>query len=341
MVMGRTWRQLFLAAVLVAGCHVVLPLSSRGNDGISEDREAPDLPTVVDLALLSDLPLDTAVPGDLPRDAAPDAGQDLCESPQPVNNMLSDTGQKISLVEPALMPDGNTLLAREDQTTTHWVATRPGPSGAFGPWQKWSGWLFGDWEDPSFFRRGGTDYAIVARSVRGGSRWLERCDPAGTCDKLSFTGLAPGLDLDGPDIRAGVGGPEELVLAAGGELYLATATDPKGPWSAAPITKVNGVKLDDDPAISAEGLWLVFGSDRAGSMDLLVATRAPGADFELLWLPLQLAFGSSVNSPREDAAPDLAPMASGVGLELFFHSDRGESGGPGPFTIYRASCELK
>jgi hypothetical protein len=338
--MGRT-RRLLLAVVLVAGCHAVLPLSTS-SDGISEDKAGPDLPMAVDLARPSDLPRDASFDrGDLARDATSDASQYLCEKAQPVNTMQSDTGVKLSLIEPALMYDGKTLLAREDETVNHWVSTRPGPTGAFGPWKKWSG-LPGDWEDPSFFRRNQIDYVIVARSVRGASRYLEHCDLAGTCDKLSFTGISAGLDLDGPDIRAGVGGKEELVFAGGGELYIASATGPKGPWTAAPTSKLNLANVnDDDPAISADGLWLVFGSNRAGSMDLFLAGRLPGKSFDLVLFPLQVAFGLSVNSPREDAAPDLAPMASGVGIELFFHSDRGESGGPGPFTIYRASCELK
>ena len=88
------------------------------------------------------------------------------------------------------------------------------------------------------------------------------------------------------------------------------------------LSPVNMSNQDYDPFVSADGLMLLFGSDRtggSGGTDIWMATRTTTDD---PWgTPLNL--GPTINSPHRDTDPSL----SIDGLSLFFTSDRPEGFG--------------
>jgi Tol biopolymer transport system component len=91
------------------------------------------------------------------------------------------------------------------------------------------------------------------------------------------------------------------------------------------LVGVNSSARDDRPAVSSDGLTIIFSSDRAGTagdLDLWLATRSNAqADFSN---PTNL---SALNSTASDGEPNF----SADDRELFFISSRG-----GSFEIYRA-----
>jgi Tol biopolymer transport system component len=105
---------------------------------------------------------------------------------------------------------------------------------------------------------------------------------------------------------------------------------PLGPFGGEQnLAEVNSADYDLSPAISADGLTLIFTSDRAdgaGGYDLWLASRtSPSGSFGA---PENMA---ELNSPDSDSAPEL----SADGLTLFFASDRG--GGQGDFDLWFAT----
>jgi Tol biopolymer transport system component len=92
---------------------------------------------------------------------------------------------------------------------------------------------------------------------------------------------------------------------------------------------VNSAARDDNPALSADGLSLYFGSNRPGGfgdIDIWVTRRASR---DSPWGP-PVNLGPLINTPFVDGAPSLSPD----GHLLFFHSNR--PGAVGLFDIYVA-----
>jgi Tol biopolymer transport system component len=111
-------------------------------------------------------------------------------------------------------------------------------------------------------------------------------------------------------------------------LYVATRPSKKDPFGTpAPIPNVNSQFSDEFPSVSADGLMLVFSSDRAnpGYEHIYVSTRSSTSS----------AFGapvlvSSLTSSAVDREGYLLP----AGTELYFASNR--AGGAGSDDIYRS-----
>jgi hypothetical protein len=108
----------------------------------------------------------------------------------------------------------------------------------------------------------------------------------------------------------------------------------KGDWKFDTPTNlgdtVNSPQDDTEPVLSADGLTLIFASNRpggAGGDDLWTATRA--SIDQPFSTPINL--GERVNSSRDDTAPTL----SSDGLRLIFASNR--SGGRGDFDLWISS----
>ena len=103
------------------------------------------------------------------------------------------------------------------------------------------------------------------------------------------------------------------------DLWITTRDSPVDSW-AKPINlgpAVNSDVNDSDATLSADGLTLLFNSNRSGGlgqMDLWMSTRA---DKSARWTPA-IHLGTIVNSPHGE----LAPALSADGLTLVFNSDR-------------------
>ncbi len=125
--------------------------------------------------------------------------------------------------------------------------------------------------------------------------------------------------------------------AGGNDLWMSTRVSPGGPFGE-PINLgaiINSSANDDYPALSADGLTLVFNSNRPGGQgrhDLFMCRRAsPGEPFDQ---PVNL--GPTVNSNANEGNPVL----SSDGLTLLFQSDR--AGGQGSYDLWvcrRASMD--
>jgi Tol biopolymer transport system component len=108
-----------------------------------------------------------------------------------------------------------------------------------------------------------------------------------------------------------------------------------GPEWSAPVNLgpvVNSAMRDDNPALSADGLSLYFGSDRpggVGNIDIWVTRRASR---DSPWGP-PVNLGPPVNTPFIDGAPSLSPD----GHLLFIHSNRTGALGASDIWVARRS----
>lgn len=163
---------------------------------------------------------------------------------------------------------------------------------------------------------GGRDMWSTTRSTTS--------DPWGTPTNLgtpvntSSNEASPSISSDGLTLffEHGIGNPDIWMSAR------PTTSDPWGtPVNLGPT--VNSSVLDADPEISADGLTLVFGSERSGGVggrDLWMTTRPTTSD---PWgAPDNL--GPTVNSSGLDEGASL----SSDGLTLFFMSNRENHSGP-------------
>lgn len=99
--------------------------------------------------------------------------------------------------------------------------------------------------------------------------------------------------------------------------------------------EINSEEWELSHCVSADGLELYFGSERAGGeghMDLWVSTRATVEDE---WSPAE-SLGPGVNSP--EPYQDMSPCISADGLELYFHSDRPGGVGAGDIWVTRRTA---
>jgi Tol biopolymer transport system component len=108
------------------------------------------------------------------------------------------------------------------------------------------------------------------------------------------------------------------------DLYRSTRADLASAWGpAVNLTSLNTSGDDRQPALSSDGLTLIFVSNRAGGFggnDLYISTRTSLAD---AWgAPINM--GAMINTSSDDAGPSL----SDDGLTLYMHSDR-----PGGFGL--------
>jgi hypothetical protein len=137
--------------------------------------------------------------------------------------------------------------------------------------------------------------------------------PALSADGLSLF-FSDSLPLGGTLRPGGFGG---------GDLWVSTRENLQAPWQT-PLNLglvVNSSATDNNPAISSDGLTLLFTSQRPGNggADLWMTTRTNATDLAGWTPPVNL--GTSVNSNSAEAAPNL----SKDGLTLYFMSNRGGS----------------
>jgi hypothetical protein len=141
---------------------------------------------------------------------------------------------------------------------------------------------------------------------------------------LYFTSLSCGSQEPPPSgCRPGFGGHD---------LYVAVRDNADAPWGPGHNLgpAINTPANETAPALSPDGHRLFFGSDRAGGFggnDLYVSRRRDRRD-DFSWLaPSNL--GEAVNTPANEASPEITFDEAGEFTMLYFDSNR--PGGPGPF----------
>ncbi len=116
-----------------------------------------------------------------------------------------------------------------------------------------------------------------------------------------------------------------------GDMWMTTRPTSADPWEA-PVTlesPVNGEAWDYWPHVAADGLALLFCSDRDGTEDVWMARRPSVSD---AWnAPVKLG------APISTEAWDTCPCVSADGRTLYFVSDR--EGGQGSYDLYQASID--
>jgi Tol biopolymer transport system component len=151
-------------------------------------------------------------------------------------------------------------------------------------------------------------YAVSpSAGFRAGARFVAQAVDGGAIRRL--------LSVPDPVIGLDVAGPGALVLhtASFRENLLEV---PLGGGAGRWLTRGNST--DRQPAYTPDGEWVVFASDRAGSMDLWSVSRATGA----------------VRRLTHDPADDWDPALTRDGTSLLFSSRRG-----GSFEIWRAGSD--
>jgi Tol biopolymer transport system component len=146
------------------------------------------------------------------------------------------------------------------------------------------------------------------------------------------TGVGPSLSSDGLSLFLASPWPKDPFLNDW-DLYVATRPTRDDVWSepvnlGPTVNGVNSTSLNFCPNISADGLLLVFSSDRAGGsggQDLWVTRRntidGPWSE------PVNL--GPAINSDKWEVEPEISPD----GRTLLFCSGRG--GGHGDFDMWQ------
>jgi hypothetical protein len=306
-------------------------------------REAGPESSVGDAA--DSAPLDGPRP-DRPADTTPpDTGPPprlSCGAPE-----LVGSNPPGDLSEIALRADGLELLARSGTT---YSTTRSAPDQPFGDWTASS--LAPWWQDTTFFTISGLELAIMARPPTSGApRRLYLCTPPFTSTSSNCTPITVNDKTSGQEITDDMDGASVAVLpsgallmahntdasgSGGADIHLAEPLDPSDlqqGWNSSPVSGLAqpGYK-EDDPALSPDGLVLLFGGQTtAGDGDLWVSQRdSLSAAFPA---PEPLA---NVNSASGEWGPYLAPLPAAGGktrMELFFSSDRN-----GTDEVWRAEC---
>jgi Tol biopolymer transport system component len=168
----------------------------------------------------------------------------------------------------------------------------------------------------------------------------ERSDAAGPFEAVSNLGAAvngehadsfPSITPNGLVLYFASNRPEGV---GDSDLWRVTRNRDTDPfWRPASLGPgVNTSTYDGDPAVSPDGLWLIFASDRpggSGGHDLWLATR-PTTD-EPFGNPVNL--GPDINTPGVERRPAL----NGDATVLYFMSDR--PGGAGSIDLWQAVIE--
>jgi hypothetical protein len=122
------------------------------------------------------------------------------------------------------------------------------------------------------------------------------------------------MSRDGKGGSPGMGGAAGGGAAEGGDGGAPLVSGPFG--AMAPVAEINSPADDDDPSFTADGLELVFNSDRDGNIDIFRSTRVSVAD---PWgTPTAL---TEINSGMIDSNPVIAPD----GLSVWLSSNRATS----------------
>lgn len=156
---------------------------------------------------------------------------------------------------------------------------------------------------------------------------LPACDPTAAFGAPVAVG---GLDGTADEGGAGLSADERTVyfhrLAPGGDLFSATRGDAAGTFgTAAALTALNQTSADElSPSVSADGLMMVFTSNRGGTLDLFLADRdTTGGAFAVVSQIVALNSGSA----------DTDGYLTADAGEVWFASDR-----DGDFDLFRATA---
>ncbi len=229
-----------------------------------------------------------------------------------------------ALIEPALLTDGLTLLARfsfQDH-----IAVRASPGEDFGEWSRTTDYLALA-QDHSFLTVAGEEIGVGAEIPAGGEdRQLTLCSApfaTGPCDVIRLFDSSGALitdDVDGPSLALRDG---ELVVAfnRGSEVFFARPRSAGSlDWDA---TRIDiGTGLYGDPALSEDGRILAV-SDTARGNSIQLAVWDASADNFVPVQELSTIIGGSPEIGLETAA----------GWELFLVTDT-----RGVVEPHRVSC---
>jgi hypothetical protein len=245
------------------------------------------------------------------------------------------------LAEIALDPDGLRLYS--------WCAvgrcraSRAAVGEPLGEWTAAPELPFGN--DPAFFVYLGEPRLIIARSGNNSERRLELCSwPALGCKPLPILDAVGQVsyDMDGPSVAVvgsrvllahniGVGG------SATADLFLAEPIDASDLGLGFRTTALAAInqpsRKEDDPALSPDGLVLIFGAPNGtAGEDLWVSQRSSLGD-PFPAAELLPGLGSGADDKGAYFGP-LPPLAGKTRYELFFESARS-----GKTKVYRSVCQ--
>ena len=157
----------------------------------------------------------------------------------------------------------------------------------------------------------------------------------GSVVNTEFGEFAAHLSKDGLSLYFASTRPASYGSLGGEDLYVSQRADSSAPWGA-PVNLgavINTPSNDRSPALSRDGHFLFFASDRpggSGALDIWVAWRANSHD-DFAWeTPSNL--GTRVNSASTDAGPAFFENDDGGAPQLFLASNR--PGGSGGLDIY-------
>lgn len=144
---------------------------------------------------------------------------------------------------------------------------------------------------------------------------LDDSTTAATSDASGVTGSSSSSSGSSMESSSGSTGSEGSSSSGSGDSTTGEPMDePLGPWGAIePATMLNSPGSDDDPTLTADLLEIYFGSNRNGTEDVFVSTRAnTGAPWDV---PLPV---DTFNSGAIETFPEVSPD----GLVMLFASDR-------------------
>lgn len=179
--------------------------------------------------------------------------------------------------------------------------------------------------------QGGVDIWVSRRASRS-IPWSTPVNPGLVVNSAASEGT-PKLSADGLSLFFN---SDQADVFGATDIWVTTRTSPSAPWQS-PINLgpvVNGPDVDWCPALSPDGLALMFQSNRAGGLggdDFWLTTRTTVSS---TWTqPVHL--GAPINTQFEEGKIDFSPD----GAAVYFMSNR--PGGAGSFDIWEAPIEIR
>lgn len=305
-----------IAALALAGCHLIFPFDHPQVDGLGDGQAAVDASSPLDLDGQGSI---DACPAR--RWSAP------VKLPGPVNSPTDDWS-------PHLSPDQLTIYFKSWRSglgqSDIWMATRPDRSSDFSdPVNLGSPVNSSCTEGGPSISTDGLTLFFTSRRRPGSPNcikdddeiWIAtRADPAAAFSTISHvTELSSPYSDTSPHLAA-----DELTLyfastraeVTGYDIWAATRASPQAPFTKVELVPgVNSPSRDGCPSLSADGLQLYLASDRTGGgslgkNDIWVARRADP----------QAAFNAPTPIPELNTVDDeFAPFIAADGHTLYFN----------------------
>ena len=157
----------------------------------------------------------------------------------------------------------------------------------------------------------------------------------GTAVNSIFSDFAPHISKNGRSLYFASTRPDS---SGGEDLWVSQRVDSDAPWGPPKNlgTVINSPFNDRSPALSRDGHYMFFASDRpggSGGFDIWVSWRADIRDDFGWWPPMNL--GTTINSPSTDAGPSFFENDETGFPQLYLASNR--PGGSGGLDIYISS----